>query len=224
MPEPKAPGINAKLAVLDAGHLADENAGETREAGMSLATRMRGNRKPRKAVIAERLPSLKDGRNIVSHNARHAHVRRVACELVPGRRACACPGLDMSVLPPRSSRLSARAARGHMSDVRARGKTRARGPFVLSSARPAAKDETPPPYHAGRQTEQVFDARGNNTNLAPPRVQSEDTPRGGVCRLRSRHRQSSKNSGRMRERRNALRKTRRRPCETISARFLTAMS
>ncbi|MDR1298327.1 MAG: transposase, partial [Deltaproteobacteria bacterium] len=178
MLELKALGINTKFAILDAGHLTDENAEEMCEAGISFVTRMRENRKLCKAIIAEHLPSLKDERNIVSDNTRHAYIKRIACELVPGRRAYAYLGLDMSMLSLQSSKLFARSARGHMSDVRARRKTRARGLFVLLSTRPIAKDEILTLYYTRQQIEQVIDVRRNNTNLMPLRLQSEDTLRG----------------------------------------------
>jgi transposase len=84
----------------------------------------------------------------------------------------------MSMLSLQSSKLFARAARSHMSDVQARRKMQAQGLFVLLSTRPIAKDEILPLYYTRQQIEQVFDVCKNNTNLMPLRVQSEDTLRG----------------------------------------------
>ncbi|MDR1050406.1 MAG: transposase [Deltaproteobacteria bacterium] len=176
--ELKALGIDTKFAILDAGYLTDENAEEMYEAGISFVTRMRENRKLYKAIIAEHLPSLRDEGNLVSYNTRYAYIKRIECELVPGRRAYAYLGLDLSMRSLQSSKLFARAARGHMSGAQVHREMQAQGLFVLLSTRPIAKDGILPLYYTRQQIEQVFDVCKNNTNLMPLRVQSEDTLRG----------------------------------------------
>jgi hypothetical protein len=176
--ELKALGINTKFAILDAGYLTDENAREMFEAGISFVTRMRENRKLYKEIVAEHLPSLKREENLVSYNTRYAYIKRVECELVPGYRAYAYLGLDLTMVSLESSKLFVRASRDHMSDAKVHKAMETQGVFVLISTRPIAKDGILPLYYTRQQIEQVFDVCKNNTNLLPLRIQSEDTLRG----------------------------------------------
>jgi hypothetical protein len=178
MLELKAMGINTKFAILDAGYLTDENTEEMFEAGISFVTRMRENRKLYKEIVAEHLPSLRCEENFVSYNTRYAYIKRVECEPVPGRRAYAYLGLDLSMSSFESAKLFERAGKSRMSDAQVHRKMDTHGVFVLLSTRPVAKNEILPLYYTRQQIEQVFDLCKNNTNLLPLRVQSEDTLRG----------------------------------------------
>ena len=111
--ELKALNINTKFAILDAGYLTDDNTKEMFEAGISFVTRLRGNRKLYKEIVAEHLPTLRDEENFVSYNTRYAYIKRVDCELVPGHRAYAYLGLDLFMSSLESSKLFVRASRDH---------------------------------------------------------------------------------------------------------------
>jgi hypothetical protein len=176
--ELKALGINTKFAILDAGYLTDENTKEMFDAGISFVTRMRENRRLYKEIVAEHLPTLRSEENFVSYNTRYAYIKRIECEPIPGRRAYAYLGLDLSMSSFESAKLFERAGKSHMSDVQVHKKMRTHGVFILLSTRPVARDEILPLYYTRQQIEQVFDLCKNNTNLLPLRVQSEDTLRG----------------------------------------------
>jgi hypothetical protein len=176
--ELKALGINTKFAILDAGYLTDENTKEMFEAGISFVTRMRENRKLYKEIVAEHLPSLKSEENFISYNTRYAYIKRIECELIPGYRAYAYLGLDLSMLSLESAKLFSRAEKDHMSDAQVHREMKTQGVFILLSTRPIAKDGILPLYYTRQQIEQVFDICKNNTNLLPLRIQSEDTLRG----------------------------------------------
>ena len=176
--ELKALGINTKFAILDAGYLTDENTKEMFEAGISFVTRMRENRKLYKEIVAQHLPSLRSEENFVSYNTRYAYIQRVECELLPGRRAYAYLGLDLSRSSFESAKLFERAGKDRMSDAQVHRKMNTHGVFVLLSTRPVAREEILPLYYTRQQIEQVFDLCKNNTHLLPLRVQSEDTLRG----------------------------------------------
>jgi hypothetical protein len=176
--ELKALGINTKFAILDAGYLTDENTKEMFEAGISFVTRMRENRRLYKEIVSEHLPSLRSEENFVSYNTRYAYIKRVECEPIPGRRAYAYLGLDLSMSSFESAKLFERAGKGRMSDAQVHRKMNTHGVFVLLSTRPVARDEILPLYYTRQQIEQVFDLCKNNTNLLPLRVQTEDTLRG----------------------------------------------
>jgi hypothetical protein len=176
--ELKAFGINTKFAILDAGYLTDENTKEMFDAGISFVTRMRENRRLYKEIVAEHLPTLRNEENFVSYNTRYAYIKRVECEPIPGRRAYAYLGLDLSMSSFESAKLFECAGKDRMSDAQVHRKMSTHGVFVLLCTRPVARDEILPLYYTRQQIEQVFDLCKNNTNLLPLRVQSEDTLRG----------------------------------------------
>jgi len=176
--ELKALNINTKFAILDAGYLTDENTKEMFESGISFVSRLRGNRKLYKEIVAEYLSTLREEENLVSYNTRYAYIKRVDCELIPGHRAYAYLGLDLSMSSLESSKLFVRASRDHMRDADVHRAMSTHGVFVLISTRPIAIDKILPLYYTRQQIEQVFDICKNNTNLLPLRVQSEDTLRG----------------------------------------------
>ena len=176
--ELKALNIDTKFAILDAGYLTDENTKEMFEAGISFVTRLRENRKLYNEIVAVHLPTLRGEENFVSYNTRYAYIKRVDCEPIPGYRAYAYLGLDLSMSSLESSKLFARASRDHMRDVDVHKAMSMHGVFVLISTRPIAVDKILPLYYTRQQIEQVFDICKNNTNLLPLRVHSEDTLRG----------------------------------------------
>jgi len=176
--ELKALNIDTRFAILDAGYLTEENTKEMFEAGISFVTRMRENLKLYKKIVTEHLPDLRCEENFVSYNTRYAYIKRIDCELVPGHRAYAYLGLDLSMLSFESSKLFARASRNNMSNIDVHRAMSTQGVFVLVSTRPIAKDKILPLYYTRQQIEQVFDVCKNNTNLLPLRIQSEDTLRG----------------------------------------------
>jgi hypothetical protein len=176
--ELKTLNIDTRFAILDAGYLTDDNAKEMHEAGISFVTRLRENRTLYKEIVAEHLPTLRCEENFISYNTRYAYIKRVDCELVPGHRAYAYLGLDLSMSSLESSKLFARANREHMRDSDVHREMSCHGVFVLVSTRPIATDKILPLYYTRQQIEQVFDICKNNTNLLPLRVHSEDTLRG----------------------------------------------
>jgi len=176
--ELKALNINTKFAILDAGYLTDDNTKEMLDAGISFVTRLRENRKLYKEIVAVHLPTLREEENFVSYNTRYAYIKRVDCELIPGYRAYAYLGLDLSMSSLESSKLFVRASRDHMRDIDVHRAMNTHGVFVLISTRPIAIDKILPLYYTRQQIEQVFDICKNNTNLLPLRVQSEETLRG----------------------------------------------
>ena len=176
--ELKALNIDTKFAILDAGYLTDENTKEMFDAGISFVTRLRGNRKLYKEIVTGHLPSLRDEANFVSYNTRYAYIKRVDCEPIPGYRAYAYLGLDLSMSSLESSKLFQRASRDKMRDIDVHRAMSSHGVFVLISTRPIAIDKILPLYYTRQQIEQVFDICKNNTNLLPLRVQSEETLRG----------------------------------------------
>jgi len=176
--ELKTLNIDTRFAILDAGYITDDNAKEMLEAGISFVTRLRENRTLYKEIVAGYLPTLRREENFVSYNTRYAYIKKVDCELVPGHRAYAYLGLDLSMSSLESSRLFARANREHMRDVDVHREMSSHGIFVLVSTRPIATDKILPLYYTRQQIEQVFDICKNNTNLLPLRVHSEDTLRG----------------------------------------------
>jgi len=176
--ELKALNINTKFAILDAGYLTDENAKEMFEAGISFVTRLRGNRKLYKEIVAEHLPALREEENFVSYNTRYAYIKRVDCELISGHRAYAYLGLDLSMSSLESSKLFVRASRDKMRNADVHRAMNTHGVFVLISTRPISIDKILPIYYTRQQIEQVFDICKNNTNLLPLRVHTEDTLRG----------------------------------------------
>ncbi|MDR1086269.1 MAG: transposase [Deltaproteobacteria bacterium] len=174
----KALGINTKFAILDAGYLTNENMKEMFEAKISFVTRMRENLKLYKKIVSEHLPSLRCEDNLVSYNTRYACIKRAECEPVPGHRAYAYLGLDLSMTSLESAKLFERAGKNGISDTQVHRKMNSHGVFVLLSTRPIAKNGIQPLYYTRQQIEQVFDICKNNTNLLPLRIQSEDTLRG----------------------------------------------
>ena len=116
--------------------------------------------------------------NFVSYNTRYAYIKRVDCELIPGHRAYAYLGLDLSMSSLESSKLFVRASRERIRKIDVHKAMNMHGVFVLISTRPIAIDKILPLYYTRQQIEQVFDICKNNTNLLPLRVHSEDTLRG----------------------------------------------
>jgi transposase len=176
--ELKTLNIDTRFAILDAGYVTEDNAKEMYEASISFLTRLSENRTLYKEIVADHLPTLRHEDNFVSYNTRYAYIKRVDCELVPGHRAYAYLGLDLSMASLESSKLFVRANREHMCDTDVHREMNCHGLFVLVSTRPIATDKILPLYYTRQQIEQVFDICKNNANLLPLRVHSEDTLRG----------------------------------------------
>lgn len=178
MSELKANGVDTKYAILDAGYYDDENIKSLYKDGVSFVTRLKGNRKLYKGLVAECLPTLEGRENFVSYNGRYAYIRCVECELVEGHRGYAYIGIDIERKNSESSKLFRRAKANEMKDGEVFDKMASHGVFILVSSRKMVKEKILPAYYMRQQIEQIFDIGKNYADMLPLRVQNESTFRG----------------------------------------------
>ena len=178
MKELKQSGIDTKFAILDAGYYDDENIEELYANGISFITRLKENRKIYKQLVSEHLDSLEAKENFVRYNERFAYIKRVECELVPGRKSYAYIGLDIARKGSESRKLFKSAKARRLSNDEVYDIMSTQGVFILVSSRPIAKDKILPTYYTRQNVEQIFDIGKNYADMLPLRIQTEDTFRG----------------------------------------------
>ena len=176
--ELKAQNINTRFAILDAGYLTKENTEELLRNKISFVTRMRENSSLYQKLVEEHLPTLCSEENLVSYNSRYIYLKRIECELLPGRKGYAYLGMDLAMRSMEASKLFENAGSMKLTEAQVHQQLRRKGVFVLVATRPVAKEKILPLYYTRQQIEQVFDISKNNTNLLPLRVHDEDTFRG----------------------------------------------
>ncbi len=178
MKELRQSGIDTKFAILDAGYYDDENIGELYANGVSFITRLRENRRIYKQLVSGHLGTLEAKENFVRYNERYAYIKRVECELVPGRKSYAYIGLDIARKGSESGKLFRSAKARKLSDEEVYDIMSTQGIFILVSSRPMAKDKILPTYYTRQNVEQIFDIGKNYADMLPLRIQTEDTFRG----------------------------------------------
>ena len=178
MKELKQNGVDTKFAILDAGYYDDENIEELYANGISFITRLKENRNIYKSIVSEHLDTLETKENFVRYNDRYVYIKRVDCELIPGKKAYAYIGLDIARKGSESKKLFKSAKARKLSDSDVYELMNKQGIFIIVSSRPIAKEKILPIYYTRQQVEQIFDIGKNYADMLPLRVQSEETFRG----------------------------------------------
>lgn len=176
--ELKESGVNTKFAIMDAGYYDQDNIAALYQSKVSFVCRLKVNLKLYRSLTAQYLNDIEKKENFVSYNQRYAYIKRVPCELVPGRSAYAYIGMDIDRKASESRKLFKRAKGEKLSNREVFDKMSSQGAFVLVSSRAIAKDKILPTYYMRQQIEQIFDIGKNYADMLPLRVQNEDTFRG----------------------------------------------
>lgn len=178
--ELKANGINTKFAILDAGYYTGVNADVLLDAGVSFLSRMKGNFKIYKEVVAAHLNSLQSKENLVRYHGRLVYVKCVPCMVgtKEDRPAYAYLCLDLAMKRELEHNLAARAEDENLSGEEIFDTLQKQGIFVLVSSRRIANDKLLPLYYTRDQVEKVFSICKQGGKLLPLNVEKESTFRG----------------------------------------------
>ena len=129
--ELKAKGIKIRYAVLDADYYSDEDIRELYAEKISFVTRLKENGKLCKALLAAHIPGIERRENLIGDNGGYAYFKHVECELLPGRKAFACVGLDIGRKAIEAKKLFAKAAAEALDDAEVFNRLSTQGAFVL---------------------------------------------------------------------------------------------
>jgi len=178
--ELKNNGIDTKFAILDAGYYTGKNADALLDANVSFISRLEGNLKVYKKVVAENLDDLEAKENLVRYNGRFVYLKCVPCKIGEheNRDAYAFLGMDLTMKREEMYQLSARADDRNISNEDAFDEMRKHGVFVLIASRKIAKEKVLPLNYTRNQVEVIFDIAKNKGKLLPFNIASEETLRG----------------------------------------------
>lgn len=169
--------VNIKYAILDAGYYLEDNIREFFENKISFVTRMKGNLKLYKDIVAEHLSSLETKENLFEYNGRYVYLKCVPCNIA-GYNAYAYIGLDIERKSHETSKTFRRAKDKKMGTRQVYNKIQEQGVFILISSRRITRSDLLPLYYTRQQIEQVFDIGKNYAEMLPLRIHSEETFRG----------------------------------------------
>ena len=175
--ELKEQGVNTKFAILDAGYYMEENINEFYASKISFITRLKGNLKLYKELVAGHLGSLESKENLVEYNGRYVYLKCVPCQLC-GNSAYAYVGLDIERKSSEAHKTFRRAKDKKLTTDQVYDTIQQQGVFILISSRRIAPGNVLPLYYTRQQIEQIFDIGKNYADMLPLRVRTEETFRG----------------------------------------------
>lgn len=178
--ELKANGVNTKFAILDAGYYTGKNADALLDSGVSFVTRLKGNFRIYKQVVAENLSGLETKENLVRYNKRLVYIKCVPCMIgqKEDRPAYAYLCKDLAMKHELEKHLIERADDQDLSSEEIFDAMQEQGIFILISSRKIAREKLLPLYYTRDQVEKIFELCKQDGKLLPLNVEAERTFRG----------------------------------------------
>ena len=171
-------GIDISQAIIDAGYFSEKNIKELYKSNISFITRMKGNLKLYKTLLAEHKTDLENAKYLVKYRERFVYIKRVQVDLY-GKAGYAFVGLDIDRKHDEIKRyINNTFENDSISHDEMDAAIQTKGIFILVSSNEIDTKDILPLYYTRQAIEQVFDIGKNNSDLLPLRVHGVDKFRG----------------------------------------------